>query len=215
MEQLKSTPITNLDAQPIVVATSGEGAPGRMHAATDALATTASAAANGTYRLCRFPTNAKVKKVQLYTSGIEAITTQTPTLDINVAFSDSTTDGTPVALQATIPSNKRDNTSVAYSGTTGYGSYNSTGTGNKLFGVAITSNTQAGSKNQEITFANTTAAQGFFPANRDDDLWNVLGFQNASGVAQDPGGFFDIFVVIAAVTSGAVGVIGVEVDFVG
>lgn len=216
MEQLKSTPITNLDATPIVVATTGEGAAGYLKAMSDVIAPTSAIAQYATYRLARFPTNAKVKKVNMYTSGLAAQTTETATLDVNVAFSDSYTDGTPLQLRATIPSNKHDGTSIAYMGTTGYAtSYTNSGTGNKLFGAAITQGIKGVVSNQDITFLNTTASVGYFPANRDDDLWNVFGFTNAQGVAQDPGGKFDIFVVVAgAITTAAAGIIGVEVDFV-
>ncbi len=214
-ENLKSVPITNLDATPVVVATAGEGLPGIMRVATDVAVPTSSVAQWSTYRLCRIPTNAKIKKVMLYTSGIDSNATATATLDINIAFSDSAVDGTSVALQVTIPSNKHDGTSLAFVNGTGYNTgYANSGTGNKLFGNVAVSNSGA-TQNLEITYHNTTAGQGFFPANRDDDLWDVLGFVNNSGVAQDPGGFFDIFVVVAAaVATAAAGVIGIEVDYV-
>lgn len=217
MEQLKSNTVTNLDAQPIVQMTAGEGAQGKMYVQHDTLSPTSAIAQFATYRLCRFPTDAKVKHVWLYTSGLEGQTTATASLDVNVAFSDSTTDGTPVVLQGTIPSNKHDGTSLSYQGTTGYSTgYTNSGTGNKLFGSALLQGTAGVVKGPtEITYINTTASQGFFPVNALDNLWDVFGFVNAQGTAQDPGGWFDIFVVVAgALTTAAAGVIGVEVDFV-
>lgn len=214
-ENLKSLPVTNLDATPSVVATVGEGAPGDMRVQTDSVNPTASVTQWSTYRLSRFPTNAKVKRVWLYTSGLDTNGTATATLDVNVAFSDDTGDGTPVALQGTIPSNKHDGTSLAFVAATGYSTaYASSGTGNKLFGnTAVLSSGTA--QMVDITFKNTTASQGFFPAQRDDDVWNYLGFTNASGLAQDPGGMMDIFIVVAAaVATAAVGVIGIEMDYV-
>lgn len=212
MEQLKSTPITNLDASPIVVATAGEGLPGAIKGATDTVSPTSAVAQWSTYRLARFPTNAKVKHVWGYVTGVDTTTGTTAvaaTLDFNVAFSDSTTDGTPATLQGAIPSNKNDGTAFLFNGTTGYStSYNSTGTGNKLFGSAIAVSTAA--TTTDLTFKNT-----FTPANRDDDLWNVFGFVNSQSLAQDPGGYFDIFVVVAAApTKAAAGIIAVEVDYV-
>lgn len=218
-ENLKSAPITNLDATPVVVATSGEGAPGAMRVATDSVLPTTNVSEYSTYRLCRFPTNAKVKHVWLFTNGIDQ-TTGSATLDINVAFSDSTVDGTPPALQGTIPSGNHDGTSIAWVNTTGYGTYTSTGNGNKLFGITVGMSTTGANRLQEVTFANiqtlgANSPKGFTPANRDDDLWDVFGFVNGQGVAQDPGGFFDIFVVIAAVVATATaGTIAVEVDYV-
>lgn len=216
MEQLKSNSVTNLDAQPIVVMTTGEGAIGRLKAQHDVVNPTSAIAQFATYRLSRFPTDSKVKHVWMYTSGLEAQTTATASLDVNVAFSDSTTDGTPTVLQGTIPSNKHDGTSLSYQGTTGYSTgYTNSGTGNKIFGDALLQGVKGIVKYQEITYLNTTATAGFFPANALDNLWDVFGFVNSQGTAQDPGGAFDIFVVVAAaLTTAAAGIIGVEVDFV-
>jgi len=216
MEQLKSNTVTNLDATPVIVATAGEGTPGVLKAQSDTIAPTSAVAQFATYRLSRFPTDAKVKHVWCYTSGLEAQTTATASLDINVSFSDSTVDGTQAILQATLPSNKHDGTSLLFQGTTGYSTgYTNSGTGNKLFGDALLQGVKGIVKYQEVTFLNTTATAGFFPANREDNLWNVFGFTNSQGTAQDPGGAFDIFVVVAAaLTTAAAGIIGVEVDFV-
>jgi hypothetical protein len=214
-ENLKSTPVTNLDAQPVVFATSGEGLPGYAKTATDTVAPSGSVTQWSTYRLCRFPTNAKIKRVWLYLQGIDTNAAATATFDTNVAFSDSVNDGTPPALQATIPSSKHDGTSLAFVSATGYATtYANAGTGNKLFGNTAGSNSGT-AQMTDITFKNTTASVGFFPAQRDDDVWNYLGFTNAQGTAQDPGGMFDIFVVeVSAIATAAAGVIGVEVDYV-
>lgn len=213
MEQLKSSPITNLDATPIVMLTAGEGLPGMARVATDYVNPTTAVAAFATYRLCRIPTNSKVKKVQLYTTGVDS-TTAPAGFDVNVAFSDSAADGTPQALQGTIPSSKHDGTSIAFNGTTGYSTaYTNTGTGNKLFGVLLTQGSAGATLNREITFGNVTSGVGFTPANRDDDLWNILGF-TANGQAQDPGGFFDFLVVMGTVGTAAAGTIAIECDFV-
>src|ERR1035437_6683498 len=114
METLKSGPITNLDASPIVMATTGEGLPGGMKVATDYVAPTSAVAQYSSYRLCRFPTNAKVKRVSIYSNGLEGQTTATASLDVNVAFSDSVTDGTPLAVTGMVLSSKRDGTAAAY-----------------------------------------------------------------------------------------------------
>jgi hypothetical protein len=209
-ETLKSNAITNMDATPAIMPTSGEGAGGRQIVQTDDTSPTLSAAIWSTYRMSRFPTNAKVKHVWTYQTGLEsAATTGALIYDYNICFSDDTNDGTPQALQALIPSNKNDGTAFEMR-TTGYStSYASTGTANKLFGASI-AQVNSTAQNLELTYKNT-----FTPANRIDDLWNVLGFTSTSVGPTDPGGFFDIFVVVAAAASAAaLGKIGVEVDYV-
>jgi len=209
-ENLKSIPVTNLDATPVVVATAGEGTYGLGKTATDFVNPSSSNTQFSTYRLCRFPTNSKVKHVWLFQSGIDT-TTAAATLDFNVAFSDSTVDGTPVALQSTIPSSKFDGTAFAFVSGTGYSTaYTNTGTGNKLFGSAIAVLTNGAGQTVDLTFKNT-----FTPTMRDDDMWDALGFTTTQGVAADPGGQFDIFAVIATgATTPKAGQIAIEVDFV-
>ena len=209
-ENLKSNTITNLDATPIVVGTTGEGASGHLKIQSDNLSPTLSAAIWSSYRLARFPTNAKIKHVWAYLTGLESNTaTGAGIYDFNVAFSDSTTDGTPAVLQGTIPSNKFDGTAYALTATGYVTSYASTGTGNKMFGSSI-AQLNSSAQNLEMTFKNT-----FIPSMREDDMWNILGFTTSQGLANDPGGFFDILVVVAAAAStAALGKIGVEVDYV-
>lgn len=214
MEQLKSTSITNLDATPIVFPTVGEGAGGQLRVKTDVVSPTTAIATFATYRLARIPTNSKVKKVQLYTSGGDS-TTAPAGMDVNIAFSDSTADGTPVSFIGTIPSSKHDGTSLAFNGTTGYSTaYTNSGTGNKLFGIGITQGSAGATLNREITFANVTSGVGFRPTDRDDDLWNVLGFTNFAGTGHDPGGFFDFLIVMNTVGTPAAGTFAIECDYV-
>lgn len=214
-QDLKSIPITNYDASPSVMPTVGEGGPGVLRTLTDYASPTSGATQWSTYRLARFATNAKIKRVWLYLKGIDTNATATATFDVNVAFSDDATDGTPVSLQGTIPSNKHDGTAFGFVTATGYSTaYANSGTGNKLFGNTAGSNTGT-AQMTDITFKNTTVNEGFFPPIRDDDLWNYFGFVTATGQAQDPGGAFDIFVVIAtAVATAAAGTIGIEVDYI-
>jgi hypothetical protein len=209
-ENLKSNPITNFDALPGYAPTTGEGGAGFMKGISDWLATTTSMAIWSTYRMNRFPTNAKVKHVWGYLTGIEsAATTGAGIFDFNVAFSDDPGfDGTQSAMLAAIPSNKFDGSAYTMLATGYSTAYSSSGTGNKLFGASI-AQVNSTATNTELTFKN-----GFTLAFRDDDMWDNLGFVNAQGTASDPGGFFDIFVVVAAApTTAAIGKIGVEVDY--
>lgn len=209
-ETLKSATITNYDAQPSVMPTTGEGGAGDMTVIDDSVACTTSAAAFSSYRMARFPTTAKVKHVWLMSSGLEAAaTTGAALLDFNVAFSDDTNDGTQVALQGAIPSNKKDGTAFTMGATAYSTAYTNSGTANKMFGSSIAA-TSSASQVIELTFRNT-----FLAPNRQDDLWDVFGFVNAQGTAKDPGGFFDILAVFnTAPTTANAGTIAIEVDYV-
>lgn len=179
-EALKSTPITNLDSG--LVQTSGQGAPGVLRTVNGHVATTTGVTSGSTYRLCRIPTNACVKQVLLSNGAAGA----TGAVDIDVAFSDSTTDGTPASLQGTIPQ-----VSAA---------------DNKLFGAA-TAITSA-QKNLDVTFGNT-----FTTDHQNIPLWQVLNALGTLGWTVDPGGFFDILLKTTA-TLAAGGDVAIEVRFV-
>lgn len=181
-EALKSTPITNLDNTPVINNNSGQGAPGVLRSVNGHVAATAGVTSGSTYRLCRIPTNACVKHV-LLTAAAEGAT---GAVDIDVAFSDSTTDGTPASLQGTIPQ-----VSAA---------------DNKLFGsaVAIT----GAVKNQDQVFGNT-----FTTDHQNIPLWQVLNALGTLGWTVDPGGFFDILLKTTATMANG-GDVAVEVQYV-
>lgn len=181
-EALKSTPITNLDATPVVMPSSGQGASGMLRSVNGHVAATTGVTTGSTYRLCRFPTNACVKHVLLTNAALSTSTAA----DIDVAFSDSTTDGTPASLQGTIPQ-----VSAA---------------DNKLFGAAVAMASAA--KNSDVTFSGT-----FTTDHQNIPMWQVLNALGSLGWTVDPGGFFDILVkTTATVTAG--GDIAIEVQFV-
>lgn len=221
VEILKSGVITNLDAQPIIVATSGEGAFGSENVQSDNVAHTSAfgSATGNASRQCRFPVTAKVKHVYVYGKGIDSNATAACAVDINVAFSDSTTDGTPVGAQAQIPA----------SGLTGavttLAAYSSP---NKMFGSSYVVEANAGAvKFTEVTYLNT-----FTPVMANAPMWANLGGtgaataapfaagggfaqQGGSGQIDNPGGYLDLLLVVAATaTTAAVGTIGTEVDYV-
>lgn len=62
-ENLKSTPITNLDATPPVRTTSGQGANGLLHQIDGTLTATTAMEAGSTYALVRVPSNIIVKEI--------------------------------------------------------------------------------------------------------------------------------------------------------
>jgi hypothetical protein len=99
-EIVKTLAIVNAEATPMVVSTIGEGAPGFEKVVTGscAIASGVTAAGASHYHLARIPSNAKVKKVELW---LDAAGT-TITGDIGIYYSGSTKDGTPSALQGTV-----------------------------------------------------------------------------------------------------------------
>lgn len=217
-ENLDSTVLTNLDTVPIAMATSGEGLPGYLKTGQDFVAHTVAfgSATGNASRQNRFPTDAKVKNVWLYTLGLDSSSSQTITLDVNVAFSDSAFDGTPVPAQAEIPQ------STATGGITTLATY--TGA-NKLFGAALTVAASGALQYKEVTYLNS-----YIPSQQVQPMWAVLGgtgaasagpfaagggFAQSGGFITSPGGFFDLLIVTAhTATTNATGTIGTEVDFV-
>ena len=202
VENLKSTAITNLDASPVTPNTRGAGASAYSYQIDDTIAATASGlgSATSTYKLCRIPVNAKVKSLDIAVStGLDTNATPTLVFDLNMIFSDSTTDGTQAALQGLIP------TSANTGSTTTVASYSSP---NLLFGQ--TTGTQA-----KTTFVKTRTNLLFngvgsnyaitFPQT---ELWSLFGFVNPYSVAMDPGGFFDLLMYVSTgAATGAAGTI--------
>jgi hypothetical protein len=174
---LKSLPITNLDTVPVIPNTIGEGAPGFTTVLTDFVSPVTADDTNSRYRLCRFPSNAKVKSLWLYSTVRTA-----GAADIDVAFSDSTSDGTSVQFSALA------NPVVLITA----------GADNKLFGAAQAIFTAVASVPFEVTFAGT-----FTPAMMNIPMWQNLVTLGATQFSADPGGYFDIWVrVTTAVTTG-------------
>jgi hypothetical protein len=94
---LKSAPITNLDATPVVPNTTGEGAPGYVRSAYGQVTAVAADAAGSTYRLVRVPSNAKVQSLQFESQAQGAGKVQ-----LGLYYSSSTVDGTQASLQGTV-----------------------------------------------------------------------------------------------------------------
>src|SRR5215471_2872611 len=161
----KSPSIINLDALPIVANTGGEAAPGFQRAHTDNLTSVVGDSIASIYRFVRIPTTAKIKKVLLniFTASTAGAG------DIEIAFSDSLTDGTqPQFTSLASPI-------VQTSGPAD----------NKLF-VSAQSLT-ATQKQLDITFNNT-----FTAAHQNLPLWQVLVNLGCTQFLIDPGGYFDI-----------------------
>lgn len=180
-DTLKSTSITNLDASPVIQNTMGEGAAGFMQKVSDFATTTSGVLLGSTYRLCRFPSTAKIKSVKFTCAALGGSTA----FDIDIAHSDSTTDGTQPSLQGTIPQISSAD--------------------NRLFGAAVSAATA-------LTFSDVTFSGTFTNVHRNTPIWNVLVLLGVTTFTADPGGSFDILLKSTATnTSG--GAVMIDVDF--
>lgn len=183
----KTAQIINWDASPVFIPTTGEGCEGPQKINTsDQLVAVVGDSATSIYRFLRIPTNAKVKR--LFTTVVG--NTGTVSVDIDVAFSDSATDGTQPSLaggpvQITGPAD------------------------NKLFGAAIAITGTAAIVKTERTFAGT-----FTPAHQNLPLWQVLVNLGATQFVADPGGFFDLIFKITTAAATANTTHSMEVEYV-
>lgn len=166
VENLKSLPITNLDAVPIVRNTTGEGAPAYVYDVGAFVTLSAAASVASTYKMVRLASNAKVKSVILENEAQGA-----GKVNVSVFYSDGANDGTPPALAGTIVPT----------------------TGDQFFAadVDLAAAVQPGT--------NVVGQSGKYNiSKRNQPFWQAL------GLASDPGGFFDIVLVVhtTAVTTG-------------
>lgn len=141
-------------AQLPVQNTAGEGASATVLQVSDTVIVASADEASpsvSTYSLVRLPTAAHVKKVTLNTVTIATA----GAADFNVRFSDNQSDGTPTALQGTIPQISSAN--------------------NKLFGAAQSILAGLGT---DLTYANIT---NFPLGSENKPLWSVLGYTTDPG----------------------------------
>jgi hypothetical protein len=186
----KSASITNSDALPIVANTTGEGAPGPLRIANDSVASASGDSINSIYRCIRIPTTAKIKRVTLSTTtaigGAGAG-------DIDVAFSDSLTDGTqPQFTSLASPI-------IQTSGPAD----------NKLFGAAVSLIGTATPTLQDKTFQGT-----FTFAHQNLPLWQVLVNLGCTQFLIDPGGFFDLVVKLTTAITVAGGNVNLMAEYI-
>lgn len=176
---LKSTAITNFDAGTAV--TGGLGAPSRIHCVNAFVTAVASDAAGSTYRLVRLPSTACVKQV-LFASEAQGA----GKVQLSVYYSDSTTDGTGVAVQGIVVP------------TSGAG----------FFSDDIDCASAVAQADYTSSGTSGTGANGYTIDKRNKHLWDAL------GLTSDPGGFLDIVAVVhtTAMTTGT-GRLGVCVYF--
>lgn len=97
-EALKSTPITNLDADPIVYMTPGSGGAGVVRAKFASVTATTGVTSGSTYQMVRLKSKDIV--LQIYAWLTASVTTFT--CDLGAYYSTSTKDGTAVANQGDV-----------------------------------------------------------------------------------------------------------------
>lgn len=203
---LQSTVLVNLDAMPLQIPTRGEGSSYKAHSNEDIILPTASNVQFSTYTMGpRIPTNARIKKVEIYAKGIDTNATAAFAIDVNLIFSDAplggiaagapADDGTTYANAGQIP------TSALTGAVTSITAYASP---NKMFGSAFVPVGNSGAALlTDITHKNT-----FTYPMKQLPIWDALGF------AQDPGGFFNFFIVCETASStAAAGTLGLQVSY--
>ena len=191
----KSQSITNLDATPYVYNSAGQGAPARLMSVDDLMAITTNglASTGSTYRVIRFPTGAIPKALTVYTDApLDSHSTPGLVMDLNIAFSDSTIDGTQSALQGRIPTN------LNTGGTTNITSYS---TPNIIFGQ-FTPATTGSVAVTELIFNGIGASYSALNLTQ-QPLWQTFGFVDGRGLPADPGGYFDLLLYISTAASTA------------
>lgn len=95
VDHVKSTPITNLDAQPPAINTAGEGGPAPLKSATASAVGVASSSINATYQFVRVPSNAKIKEIMF-----ESATQAAGAGDIGLYYATDGLGGKPTSLLA-------------------------------------------------------------------------------------------------------------------
>jgi hypothetical protein len=187
----KSASITSWDSTPIVDVTTGEGAPGFLKCVNDTVTAPLSGTIGDMLRFVRIPTNAKLKHVLLsITVGNTA-----GAADIDVAFSDSTVDGTNQSLATLV------NPVVQLTGPAD----------NKLFGSAKSLITPITVPADQI-FSGT--AFTLTPAMTNLPLWQALVNLGATQFTTDPGGWFDIIMKETTVPTVTPPVVSIEAQYV-
>jgi hypothetical protein len=192
-EQNRSLAIVNANSVPIVRNNTGAGAIGtpRTQDGVCAVAAIPVQSVKSVYRLVRFPSDAILKSVLVATDTALDTGTHALVMDFNIAFSDSTTDGTPTAFlpasagEAVIPTSARDGVTM-----TTVAAYSSP---NLIFGQVTMAPSSIRLKPTEILLQGSIANYSFLALTQ-QPIWQSL------GLATDPDGNFDL---LAYVSTGA------------
>lgn len=209
-DTVNSNSIQLLDTtNPTVMISTGQGAAASTIEIDDYCAATAAGLGTigSVYRMVRFPTSSKIKSFSFFTDqALDTSATASLQFDFNIAFSDSTIDGTPVNLQGLVP------TTALAGATTTFATYSSA---NKMFGAGVvqpTANTTWPITDYTLKGLTATWTLGLI---MQQPLWQTFGFVDGGGRNANPGGNFDMtaYVAVAAGT-GHLGNLGCRVGFV-
>lgn len=223
LDVAKSIQVVNLDAwngppSPLQISASGSWGPGLMREVDGYITANATnlGSANGSnYRLVRFPVAAKIKSVETQSTVLDSNASQTLALDFNVAFSDSTGDGTSVVNQGNIP------TTAGAGAVTTVASYT---TPNKLWGTITQAGNNAAIAKTDLTFNGTnftsttltnTLVVPYKFGYTNIPLWKLFTFVNAQGYEAQPDGYFDLFAYASVkAATGAAGALWARMVYV-
>ncbi len=202
----KSLSIQGLDALPYTPQSAGQGAPDLVQVQDDTVAATATGlgTAKSSYRLCRIPTTAKIKSALIATDVALDTGTHALTFDINLAFSDSTIDGTQAALQGLIP------TTANTGATTTLAAYSSP---NIMFGTSNNTSAAVRLARTDVTFNGSNTNYPMITITS-QPLFQIFGFVDGRGNPADPNGYFDLYLVNSTVAgTGAAGNIYGRIEY--
>lgn len=203
---LASALVGVLDAvNPWQALTAGEGAPSRINVVEDQVTfAVGDLVANTTFRCCRIPANAKIKRVTVQSDvALDTNAASTLNIDFSVGFSDATNDGTPSSYVALEPKNTLDGTLVPITDANR----------NKLFGAVAQGNNVA-IPLTDITFKGLSALSKKFLDLVQVPLAKFFGFVNGQGYDIHFPGKMDIigFLVAGSATAQA-GTLFVRVEY--
>jgi len=209
-DTVNSNSIALLDAiNPSYMLSAGQGAVANLYEVDDYCAATA--AGLGTvgsyYRMVRFPTTTIIKGFDFYTDqAVDTSATASLQFDFNIAFSDSTIDGTPVNLQGLVP------TTANTGATTTLATYSSP---NKMFGAGVVQPSANATWPLTNYWLKGMGANYTLQAITQQPLWQTFGFTDGGGRNCNPGGNFDMVAYVAVVAGTAhLGNLGAKVSYI-
>jgi hypothetical protein len=195
---LDAVPATGYAGQPLTQISSGEGGPAFTKSIEDSIVLPVTFfSATGNYaRILRFPTNAKVKSVEVHTDiAVDAAaTTGAAAFYVGVAFSDSTSDGTPPAYQGLQPTtvgigggSTTAGTTVAINGSSA----------NEIFGTVTAPATTGAIPVTNITYQGVGATYGTALAITQTPLVELFNFLDGNNKPLENLGYFDLIAVVS------------------
>lgn len=187
---VKSTPITNLDATPVVKSTTGQGAAGMLKEVNSGLVTvTASSSIDSTYQMVRVPSDAVIKELIAHLGAH----TTTGQIDIGVYYATDDSNQLSEASLAAADAIDQDLFTISVLDVDDQAVYAQLVPGG---GLRVSGSTPAIDENTVWTRAHAN-----------QPLWQVL------GLSSDPGGNFDICFTYVEAVGAATAVVSLSVKY--